>query len=696
MKAKAPPVDEEAPPARERPVPRPLGAGREGDRFRLDTELTPQGDQPRAIEGILEKFDAGEQYVTLLGVTGSGKTFSVAQAVARLNRPTLVISPNKTLAAQLVSEFRALFPENAVEYFVSYYDYYQPEAYVPQIDLYVEKDAAVNEEIERLRHRATQALLSRRDVLVVASVSCIYGLGSPAEYRAGVIEVERGQTVRRQELLKKLVATRYSRNDTALSRGTFQAHGGTIDVMDPNDQAFRIVLEGDTVSEILELEPVTREERRPLPRVLIFPATHFLTDRDRQEAILSEIRAEKEAAVAEFTRQGKALEAQRLNSRTDYDIEMIRETGFCSGIENYARYFAGRAAGEPPYTLLDFFPPEALVVIDESHVTIPQLNGMYRGDRSRKDTLVEFGWRLPSCRDNRPLKFPEFLARARRLLFVSATPGPFELQVSRGVVEQVIRPTGLVDPPVELRPIAGHIEDLVRELKEVIARDERALVITLTKRTSEDLANHLSGLGFKVRYLHSEVETLKRIEVLRDLRLGVFDVLVGINLLREGLDLPEVSLVAILDADKEGYLRSATALIQTSGRASRNLRGKVIFYADRETGSIQRARAEMSRRRELQLAYNEEHGIVPETIRKAVRSLLSEGPEAEESTVGEVPARKLPILLANLEEEMRLAAERLEFEEAGRIRDKIRAVEERYGVRRGGRRSTPSPASAPA
>jgi excinuclease ABC subunit B len=671
-----------------------LSGGARADKFHLETDMVPQGDQPQAISDIVGRINAGEHYVTLLGVTGSGKTFSVAHAVQELNRPTIVISPNKTLAAQLVSEFRALFPDNAVEYFVSYYDYYQPEAYVPQIDLYVEKDAAINEEIERLRHRATQALLSRRDVLVVASVSCIYGLGSPEEYRAGVIRVARGETIDRKRLLAKLVAVRYDRNDTALARGRFMVKGGTVDVMDPNDQVYRIVLEGDTVSGIYELDPVTREERQALPRVTIFPATHFLTDRARQDQILAEIRAEKELRVAEFTRAGKLVEAQRLNSRTDYDLEMIQETGFCSGIENYARYFSGRAEGEPPYTLLDFFPPDALVVIDESHVTVPQLNGMYRGDRSRKDTLVDFGWRLPSCRDNRPLKFPEFLARARQILFVSATPGPFELKASRGTVEQIIRPTGLVDPPVEIRPIAGHIEDLVAELKAVIARGERALVITLTKRTSEDLSNHLAGLGFKVRYLHSEVETLKRIEVLRDLRLGVFDVLVGINLLREGLDLPEVSLVAILDADKEGYLRSETSLIQTAGRASRNLRGKVIFYADRETGSMQRARAEMSRRRKLQLEYNTEHGIVPETIRKAVRSILAEGDDLPELPAGEVPQGRLPVLIANLEEEMRLAAERLEFEEAARIRDRLRAVEERYGVRRAARRAAAGPRAA--
>jgi excinuclease ABC subunit B len=663
-------------------------------RFELETELVPQGDQPKAIEELVARLRARERYATLLGVTGSGKTFTVAHVIQELQRPTIVISPNKTLAAQLVSEFRALFPRNAVEYFVSYYDYYQPEAYVPQIDLFIEKDAAINEEIERLRHRATQALLTRRDVIIVASVSCIYGLGSPEEYRAGVVEVVRGAPMTRKQLLEKLVATRYDRNDLELGRGRFRVRGGTVDVMDTADYAVRILLEGDTVAEIHELDPVTREEGQALERTLLFPATHFLTDRRKLEEILAAIRKEKVERVAELEREKKLVEAQRLGSRTEYDLEMIRETGFCSGIENYSRYFSGRATGEPPFTLLDFFPKDALVVIDESHVTVPQLNGMYRGDRSRKDILVEFGWRLPSCRDNRPLKFTEFLERAPQTTFVSATPGPFELKVSRGVVEQIIRPTGLVDPPVELRPLAGHIEDLVRELREVIGRDERALVTTLTKRTAEDLANHLAGLGMKVRYLHSDVETLKRIEILRDLRLGVFDVLVGINLLREGLDLPEVSLVAILDADKEGYLRSETSLVQTAGRASRNLRGKVILYADRETGSIVRARAEMTRRRGLQLAYNEAHGIVPETIRKEVRSLLGgASPDAAipELSAGEQSPRQLALLLANLEEEMRLSAERLEFEEAARIRDRIRAVEERYGVGRSKRRAAPKP-----
>ncbi len=592
-------------------------------RFRLETELLPHGDQPRAIEQIVRRVSGGDNYVTLLGVTGSGKTFTMAHAVAQLQRPTLVISPNKTLAAQLVSEFRGLFPSNAVEYFVSYYDYYQPEAYVPQIDLYIEKDASINEEIDRLRHRATQALLTRRDVLIVASVSCIYGLGSPEDYLASVVFLHRGDTRDRREILEQLVRMKYVRNDLELKRGRFRVRGGTIDVMGAGENLFRIVLEGTLVAELFEIDPITQEEVRSLNEVSIFPATHFLTVDERLRGILAEIERERDARVQELQRSEQIVEAQRLRGRTNYDLEMIRETGYCSGIENYSRYFAGRRAGEPPYTLLDFFPKDMLTFIDESHVTIPQLQGMYKGDRSRKDNLVDFGWRLPSCRDNRPLKFPEFLTRVPQIVFVSATPGPFERKLSPELVEQIIRPTGLVDPEVEVRPVKGHIADLINEVKVVTARGERALVTTLTKATAEDLTNYLTNQGLRVRYLHSDVETLKRIEILRDLRLGRFDVLVGINLLREGLDLPEVSLVAILDADKEGYLRSETSLIQTSGRASRNVLGKVILYASRTTGSMQRAIAEMRRRRITQVEFNQSHDIVPESIRKEVRSIPS-------------------------------------------------------------------------
>jgi excinuclease ABC subunit B len=666
-------------------------------RFQLETDLVPQGDQPRAIEEVVRRIDGGEKYVTLLGVTGSGKTFTMAHTVARLQRPTLVVSPNKTLAAQLVSEFRALFPHNAVEYFVSYYDYYQPEAYVPQIDLYIEKDASINEEIDRLRHRATQALLTRRDVLIVASVSCIYGLGSPEDYRASVVELAVGQEIGRQALLEQLVRMKYQRNDIELKRGRFRVRGGTIDVMGAGETVHRIVLEGSTIHAIVELDPITQDEVRDLGNLSIFPATHFLTVDERVRAVLSEIEQEKEARVRDLRQHEKIVEAQRLNARVDYDLEMIRETGYCSGIENYARYFSGRRPGEPPYTLMDFFPDDVLVFLDESHVTIPQLQGMYKGDRSRKDNLVEFGWRLPSSRDNRPLKFPEFLEHVPTLVFVSATPGPFERKASKGVVEQIIRPTGLIDPPIEVRPLKGHIADLANELRACVARGDRALVTTLTKATSEELANYLSNQGFKVRYLHSEVETLKRVEILRDLRVGRFDVLVGINLLREGLDLPEVSFVAILDADKEGYLRSETSIVQTAGRASRNVDGKVVLYADRTTGSMARAIEEMSRRRAAQIAFNAEHHIVPETVQKEVRALL--GPE-EAAASGELSTsglgrkwkERFPLLLANLEEEMRLAAERLDFEEAARIRDRIREIRRSAEEKALGR--GPSPARA--
>jgi len=649
-------------------------------RFQLETDLVPQGDQPAAIAELVRRIERKEKFTTLLGVTGSGKTFTMAHVVARLQRPTLVISPNKTLAAQLVGEFRALFPHNAVEYFVSYYDYYQPEAYVPQIDLFVEKDASINEEIDRLRHRATQALLTRRDVLIVASVSCIYGLGSPEDYRASVVELTVGQEIGRQDLFESLVRMKYARNDYELKRGRFRVRGGTIDVMGAGETIHRIVLDGRTVASIAELDPVTQEEMREITALAIFPATHFMTVDERLRGILAEIDREKEARVQEFVRAEKIVEAQRLKGRTDYDLEMIRETGYCSGVENYSRYFSGRKAGEPPYTLLDFFPEDFLVFMDESHVSVPQLQGMYKGDRSRKDNLVEFGWRLPSCRDNRPLKFPEFLTHVPQLVFVSATPGPFERKASRGIVEQIIRPTGLIDPPIEVRPITGHIADLLHELEVTIARGDRALVTTLTKATSEELASYLANRGLKVRYLHSDIETLKRIEILRDLRLGRFDVLVGINLLREGLDLPEVSFVAILDADKEGYLRSETSLVQTAGRASRNVEGRVVLYADRVTGSMARAISEMKRRREAQVAYNSEHGIVPESIRKEVRALLAsdeEAPSGELSASGRGRKWKeqLPLLLANLEEEMRLSAERLDFEEAARIRDRLRGLQ---------------------
>ena len=643
--------------------------------------MSPRGDQPHAIAELVAGVQRGEVHQTLLGVTGSGKTFTMANIIAELNRPALIISPNKTLAAQLTSEFRALFPRNAVEYFVSYYDYYQPEAYVPATDLYIEKDASVNEEIDQLRHRATQALLTRRDVIVVASVSCIYGLGSPEEYRTSILELRVGDVILRRDLLSKLVAMRYERNDMELDRGRFRARGATIEIMDTVSRVYRITFSGNVVESLQELDPTTREVLHALEAVALFPATHFVTPTERLEQILGEIRKEMAERVIEMTNQGKPLEAQRLKSRTEYDLDMIRETGYCTGIENYSRYFSGRAAGEPPFTLLDFFPPDRLTFVDESHVTLPQLRGMYEGDRTRKDNLVNFGWRLPSSRDNRPLKWNEFLARTPQAIFVSATPGPMELKLSKQVVEQVIRPTGLVDPPIEVRPLEGHVKDLIEEIRKKVAKKERTLVTTLTKATAEDLADHLASKDLKVRYLHSEVETLKRIEVIRDLRLGVFDVLVGVNLLREGLDLPEVGLVAILDADKEGYLRSETSLIQTAGRASRNVEGRVILYADRMTGSMQRAIQETSRRRAKQVEYNQEHGIVPETVIKEVRSILATGVGAPSGDVsvaglGKYWKDRLPLLIAHLEEEMRLAAEELNFEDAARIRDRIRKLVE--------------------
>ncbi len=649
--------------------------------FALDTTMVPRGDQPEAIAGLVEGLRKGERYQTLLGVTGSGKTFTMANVIAAFDRPALVISPNKTLAAQLTSEFRALFPQNAVEYFVSYYDYYQPEAYVPATDLYIEKDASINEEIDQLRHRATQALLTRRDVIVVASVSCIYGLGSPEEYRSSITEFRIGDTWSRKDLLAKLVSLRYERNDVELARGRFRVRGSTLEIMDTISRVYRLSFSGNTLDSLVELEPTTREEIGHPPAIAIFPATHFVTPADQLEEVLGEIHKELTQRVGELELLGKHIEAARLKSRTEYDMDMIRETGYCSGIENYSRFFSGRPPGEPPFTLLDFFPEDRLTFLDESHVTLPQLRGMYEGDRTRKNNLVDFGWRLPSCRDNRPLKWNEFLTHTPSAIFVSATPGPLERKLSGQVVEQVIRPTGLVDPPIEVRPLAGHVNDLLEEMRRRVARQQRCLVTTLTKATAEDLANHLASKDLKVRYLHSDVETLKRIEVIRDLRLGNFDILVGVNLLREGLDLPEVGLVAILDADKEGYLRSETSIIQTAGRASRNVEGKVILYADRMTGSMERAMQETARRRQKQVEYNEKHGIIPATVIKEVRSLLAPGEAVSSgdlsvSGLGKYWKDKLPLLIANMEEEMHLAAEQLEFEEAARIRDRIRKLVE--------------------
>jgi excinuclease ABC subunit B len=645
--------------------------------FELVTDMAPRGDQPEAIKQLVKGLKEGQKYQTLLGVTGSGKTFTMAEVVAAVNRPTLVISPNKTLAAQLTSEFRDFFPKNAVEYFVSYYDYFQPEAYVPAMDLYIEKDAAINEEIDRLRHRATQALLTRRDVIIVASVSCIYGLGSPEDYRASVFQIKTGDNWSRKTFLAKLISMRYERNDMELQRGGFRVRGSIIDLTDTAQISYRIVFDGDRIDSIAALEPLTGETGDEFQQIALFPASHFITPSDRLADAEAAIRKELKERIAEFEKLGKVVEASRIKGRTEYDLDMIKETGYCTGIENYSSYFSKRAPGEPPYTLMDFFPDDRLVFMDESHVTAPQLRGMYEGDKSRKSNLIDFGWRLPSCRDNRPLRWPEFLERVPQAIFVSATPGPMELKMSKAVVEQVIRPTGLVDPPIEVRPLKGHIKDLVKELQDRASKKERALVTTLTKATAEDLSDHLASQDLKVRYLHSDVETLKRVEILRDLRLGKFDVLVGVNLLREGLDLPEVSLVAILDADKEGYLRSETSIIQTAGRASRNLNGLVILYADRVTGSMARAIKETSRRRAKQVEYNEANGIVPETVVKQVRSLLApeeNAPSGDLSVagLGKHWKDRLPLIIANMEEEMLLAAERLDFEEAARIRDRIR------------------------
>ncbi|HWH32475.1 MAG TPA: excinuclease ABC subunit UvrB, partial [Egibacteraceae bacterium] len=598
--------------------------------FEIASDFQPAGDQPRAIEGVVKALAAGESDVVLLGVTGSGKTFTASKIVESVQKPTLVIAPNKTLAAQLANEFREFFPRNAVEYFVSYYDYYQPEAYVPSSDTYIEKDSSVNEEVERLRHRATMALMSRRDVLIVASVSCIYGLGSPEEYSKHVLMLNQGEDHGLDLVLRKLVDLQYERNDLNFVRGKFRLRGDTLEVFPADSElAYRVEFFGDTVDRITRMDPLTGEVVEEVAQAGVFPNTHYVADRQRTERAIGTIQHELEERLKELEGQNKLLEAQRLRMRTNYDLEMMREIGFCSGIENYSRHIDGRAPGEAPFTLLDYFPDDFLCVIDESHVTVPQIGGMYEGDRSRKQTLVEHGFRLPSALDNRPLTFEEFRSRVPQTLYVSATPGPFEKRVSTTVVEQVIRPTGLVDPEVVVRPTKGQIDDLIAEVRARAERDERVLVTTLTKKMSEDLTDYLLESGVRVRYLHSEIDTVQRIDILRQLRMGEFDVLVGINLLREGLDLPEVSLVAILDADKEGFLRSGTSLIQTIGRAARNVNGSVIMYADSLTDSMKRAIDETNRRRRLQTEYNAEHGIDPQSIRKRVGDIIQAARAAE-------------------------------------------------------------------
>ncbi|WP_145977314.1 excinuclease ABC subunit UvrB [Paenibacillus cisolokensis] len=649
-------------------------------KFELVSDYEPQGDQPEAIRKLVEGVRNGVKHQTLLGATGTGKTYTIANTIARLNRPTLVIAHNKTLAAQLCSEFKAFFPNNAVEYFVSYYDYYQPEAYIPSSDTYIEKDSSINDEIDKLRHSATSALFERRDVIIVASVSCIYGLGSPMEYKNLVLSLRTGMEKPRDAILHKLVDIQYQRNDINFVRGTFRVRGDIIEIFPVanNERAIRVELFGDEIERITEIDVLTGEIIGERDHVAIFPASHFVTHEDTMKKALINIERELEERLAELRGQGKLLEAQRLEQRTRYDIEMMQEMGFCSGIENYSGPLTFRERGATPYTLLDYFPDDMLFVIDESHVTLPQIRAMYNGDRARKEVLVEHGFRLPSALDNRPLRFEEFEQKITQIIYVSATPGPYELEHCPTMVEQIIRPTGLVDPVIEVRPTKGQIDDLLGEIRDRIAKDERVLVTTLTKKMAEDLTDYLKEVGIKVRYLHSDIKTLERMAILRDLRLGTFHVLVGINLLREGLDLPEVSLVAILDADKEGFLRAERSLIQTIGRAARNAEGRVIMYADRITDSMDKAIKETERRRSIQLAYNEKHGITPQTIRKKVHDVIEATRVAEqksdyltESGVSKMSKKEKLSLIQRLEAEMKEAAKSLQFERAAELRDAL-------------------------
>ena len=649
------------------------------DKFILHSPYKPTGDQPEAIEKLVDGVNKGYMEQTLLGVTGSGKTFTMANVIAELNRPTLVLAHNKTLAAQLCSEFKEFFPENAVEYFVSYYDYYQPEAYIPSTDTYIEKDSAVNDEIDKLRHSATSALSERRDVIIVASVSCIYTLGDPIDYRSMVISLRTGMQKDRDELIKKLVEIQYDRNDVSFTRNKFRVKGDTVEIFPAysSDSAYRIEFFGDEVDRISEIQPLTGEVKCVLSHVAIYPASHYVVETDKMEKALENIYNEMEQRVEEFKSQGKLLEAQRIQQRTLYDMEMLRETGFCKGIENYSRVMSGREPGSAPFTLLDYFPDDFVLFVDESHVTLPQVRGMFGGDRSRKESLVNFGFRLPSAFDNRPLKFDEFYKKTHQKIFVSATPGELEKEKSAQIAEQVIRPTGLLDPEISVRPTEGQIDDLIGEINERVAKDERVLVTTLTRKMAEDLTEYLTNYGIKVRYMHFDVDTIERMELIRDLRLKKFDVLVGINLLREGLDIPEVSLVAILDADKEGFLRSETSLIQTIGRAARNANGQVIMYADEVTGSMERAITETYRRREKQMKYNEENGIVPETIKKDVREILeisSKDNIQERVAKKRLSEREKNELIDRLTKEMKAAAKLLEFEHAAYLRDKIQKL----------------------
>ncbi len=649
------------------------------DHFELVSEYSPTGDQPQAIEQLVQGFKEGNQFQTLLGVTGSGKTFTMANVIQALNKPTLILAHNKTLAAQLYGEMKEFFPENAVEYFVSYYDYYQPEAYVPSSDTYIEKDSAINDEIDKLRHSATAALSERQDVIIVSSVSCIYGLGSPIDYQEMVISLRPGMIKDRDEVIRKLIDIQYTRNDMDFKRGTFRVRGDVVEIFPANatDTAIRVEFFGDEVDRITEFDALTGNVKSRLEHVAIFPASHYVVAPEKMEKAIADIEAELKERVAYFKREDKLLEAQRISERTKFDIEMMRETGFCSGIENYSMHLAGLKPGQPPHTLLDYFPEDFLMVVDESHITIPQVRGMYAGDQSRKSTLVEYGFRLPSAKDNRPLNFEEFESHISQMLFVSATPNVYESEHELLRAEQVIRPTGLLDPEISVRPVEGQIDDLISEVNKEVAKGHKILITTLTKRMAEDLTDYMKELGIRVRYLHSDIDTLERSEIVRNLRLNVFDVLVGINLLREGLDIPEITLVAILDADKEGFLRSETSLIQTIGRAARNTEGHVIMYADTITDSMEKAISETNRRRAIQQAYNEEHGITPKTIQKAVRDLISISEAAEQPAdtfvkdAESMSYKELDTMIKKLTKQMHASAAELDFEKAAMLRDKI-------------------------
>ena len=644
--------------------------------FKIVSDFKPTGDQPQAIEKLVDGLERGLKHQTLLGVTGSGKTFTMANIIERVQRPTLVMSHNKTLAAQLATELREFFPDNAVEYFVSYYDYYQPEAYVPQTDTYIEKETNINDEIDKLRHASTRALLSRRDVVIVASVSCIYGLGSPEEYKSFVLTLKKGQFVKPEHIARRLVSMQYERNDIDFTRGRFRVRGDTLEVQPAyEDLAVRVEFFGDTIERIVEVDPLTGELLAERTETDLYPAKHFVLSPDKMNAAIDDIRTELKERLAALKEQGKFLEAARLESRTNYDLEMMGEVGYCSGIENYSRHLLRRAPGSPPWTLIDYFPDDYLLIIDESHITLPQIRGMYHGDKSRKETLVDYGFRLPSALDNRPLNFEEFEEHVHQVIYASATPGPYEYEHSEHIAEQLIRPTGLIEPSIEVKPTRNQIDDLMEQIRVRVKRGERCLVTTLTKRMAEQLSEYLKEMGIKTHYLHSEIDTLERVDILRDLRLGVYDVVVGINLLREGLDLPEVSLVAILDADKEGFLRSRDSLIQTMGRAARHLEGHVIMYADTVTGSMQAAIDEVYRRRKLQTAYNEAHGITPQGIKKAIKDITDRIVAVSEARapyqVSKLPKDEQLRLIKDLESQMKQAAKNLEFEKAALLRDRI-------------------------